>query len=154
MRREFPDAPIVGVGAVVLDGDRILLVRRGRAPLKGEWSIPGGALELGETLEAGVQREVAEETGVRVKVLGIVEVLDRIVPEEDGTSIESGLAARRVRYHYVLIDFLCASLGGDLCCGSDAADACWVARGELATYGLAQITVSVIEKAFEMRDAS
>jgi 8-oxo-dGTP diphosphatase len=145
-RREYPDTPIVGVGAVVLEGNRVLLVRRGNEPLKGEWSIPGGALELGETLEAGVRREVAEETGLEVETKEIVEVLDKIVVE-DG----------RVRYHYVLIDFLCVPAGGDLRFSTDAVDARWVAHEELnshSIYRLAPATVAVIEKAFGMAKAS
>ncbi len=141
-RREYPEAPIVGVGAVILDDNRVLLVRRGLEPLKGEWSIPGGALELGETLEAGVRREVAEETGLAVDTRAIVEVLDRIVLDEG-----------RVRYHYVLIDFLCVPVGGSLMPGTDAVDARWVAHEELNSHGiyrLAPATVAVIEKAFGM----
>jgi 8-oxo-dGTP diphosphatase len=144
--REYPDAPIVGVGAVVLEGNRVLLVRRGNEPLRGEWSIPGGALELGETLEAGVRREVGEETGLEVETKAIVEVLDKIVVE-DG----------RVRYHYVLIDFLCVLAGGDLRFSTDAVDARWVAHEELnshSIYRLAPATVAVLEKAFGMAKAS
>ena len=144
MRREYPEAPIVGVGAVVIDGTKVLLVRRGQEPLKGQWSLPGGALELGETLQQGVVREVLEETGLIVVPAGIVEVLDRITQEE---------ASGRVRYHYVLVDFVCRVAGGDLCPGSDADEVRWVAREELhqtGDYRVAQLTVRVIEKAFEM----
>ena len=137
MRREYPDAPIVGVGAVVIDGSMVLLVRRGQPPLKGEWSLPGGALELGETLRAGVVREVLEETGMVVVPGSIVEVLDRITYDE-----------QRVRYHYVLIDFVCHVTGGSLMSGSDADDSCWVEHSELEKYNLAPITLQVIEKAF------
>lgn len=141
-RREFPEAPIVGVGAVVLERNRILLVRRGKEPMKGEWSIPGGALELGETLKAAVRREVLEETGLEIETREIVEVLDKIVPENG-----------RVRYHYVLIDFLCAPVGGQLKPGSDAEDARWVECEELnshSIYRLHPATVAVIAKALEM----
>jgi 8-oxo-dGTP diphosphatase len=144
LRREYPDAPIIGVGAVVIDGNRVLLVRRGQEPLKGEWSLPGGALELGETLQQGVIREVLEETGLTVVPAGIVEVLDRITPGEP-----SG----RVRYHYVLIDFLCHVAGGTLRGGSDAEEARWVGQEELqeqGCYRLAPLTVRVIEKAFRL----
>ncbi len=150
-RREFPDAPIVGVGAVVLDGHRVLVVRRGQEPLKGEWSIPGGALELGETLAEGVCREVAEETGLQVQVAGIVEVLDRIV-FEDGQAEGQGVN-RRVRYHYVLIDFLCIPVGGTLSAGTDASDARWLSHEELnshSIYRLQPATAAVIEKGFRM----
>jgi 8-oxo-dGTP diphosphatase len=139
VRREYPEAPIVGVGAVVIDGTRVLLVRRANEPLKGEWSLPGGALEVGETLQQGVVREVLEETGVTVAPAGVVEILDRIVRDE-----ESG----RVRYHYVLIDFVCRVTGGSPRVGSDADEVRWVDRGVLKEYGVAAVTVRVIEKAF------
>ena len=141
MRREFPEAPIVGVGAVVIDQSRALLVRRGQEPLKGEWSLPGGALEVGETLQQGVVREVLEETGLVVAPLSIIELLDRIVPDT---------ASGRIRYHYVLIDFLCHVTGGTLLCGSDAEEARWATREELPLHGLAPVTLRVIEKAFSM----
>jgi 8-oxo-dGTP diphosphatase len=139
VRREYPEAPIVGVGAVVIDGTKVLLVRRGNEPLKGEWSLPGGALEVGETLQQGVVREVFEETGVTVAPAGVIEILDRIVKDE-----ESG----RVRYHYVLIDFACRVTGGTPRVGSDADEVLWVDRAALEEYRLAPITVRVIEKAF------
>jgi 8-oxo-dGTP diphosphatase len=141
VRREYPEAPIVGVGAVVIDGTKVLLVRRGHEPLKGEWSLPGGALEVGETLQQGVVREVLEETGLVVVPVGIVEVLDRITQEE-----ETG----RVRYHYVLIDFVCRVTGGALLGGSDADEVRWVSGEELGQYRLAPVTVSVIEKALRL----
>jgi mutator protein MutT len=139
VRREFPEAPIVGVGAVVIDGTKVLLVRRANEPLKGEWSLPGGALEVGETLQQGVVREVLEETGVTVAPAGIVEILDRIVRDE-----ESG----RVRYHYVLIDFVCRVTGGSPRVGSDADEVRWVDRAVLNEFAVAPVTVRVIEKAF------
>ncbi len=145
-RREFPDVPIVGVGAVILDENRVLLVLRGREPMKGEWSIPGGALELGETLEAAVRREVLEETGLEVETQAIVEVLDKVV-------IENG----RIQYHYVLIDFLCRVQGGTLRPDSDADDVRWISHEELNSHGicrLAPATVAVIEKAFAMAPAN
>jgi 8-oxo-dGTP diphosphatase len=148
VRREYPEAPIVGVGAVVIDGTKVLLVRRGHEPLKGQWSLPGGALELGETLQQGIVREVQEETGLSVIPEGIVEVLDRISRED-----ASGL----VRHHYVLIDFVCRVAGGDLLAASDADDVRWVAfdqllaeRDQPGEYGVAAFTVAVIEKAFAM----
>jgi 8-oxo-dGTP diphosphatase len=142
MRREYPDAPIVGVGAVIIDGDKVLLIRRGNPPLQGEWSLPGGALELGETLEQGIVREVKEETGLEVKPLSVVEVFDRIHRE-----------AERVRYHFVLVDFLCRVNGGSLCCATDADDARWIHRQELGSHSIWKLepfTVAVIEKAFRM----
>lgn len=142
MRREYPEAPIVGVGAVIVDGEKVLLIRRGTPPLKGEWSLPGGALELGETLEAGIIREVKEETGLEVKPLAVVEVFDKIHREAD-----------RVRYHYVLVDFLCQVEGGSLCCATDADDARWVHRSELSSHSIWKLepfTVMVIEKALRV----
>ena len=139
--REYPERPIVGVGAVVLDGDRVLLVRRGNEPLKGQWSLPGGAVEVGETLEAAVAREVLEETGLMVDVGPMIDVLDRIRADSDG----------RTRYHFVLIDYLCRPTGGTLCCATDAADATWSAVDDLARFALAEATLKMIEKAIELR---
>jgi 8-oxo-dGTP diphosphatase len=142
VRREFPQAPIVGVGAVVIDGTKVLLVRRGQEPLKGEWSLPGGALELGETLQQGVVREVLEETGLIVVPGGIIEILDRIIQDE---------ASGRIRYHYVLIDFVCRVTGGALCSASDAEEVRWVEHGQLHSgYQLAPVTLAVIDKAFRV----
>jgi len=131
--------------------------------MKGEWSIPGGAVELGETLEAGVRREVAEETGLEVSVVTVVEVVDKIVVENGGideTSREKSRkgqsGAGRVRYHYVLVDFLCVPSGGSLHSGTDAVEARWVAHEELNShsfYRVAPATVAVIEKAFTMTEA-
>lgn len=137
--REFPARPILGVGAVVVDGSRVLLVRRANEPLKGEWSLPGGAVELGETLEAAVVREVLEETGLTVEVGPIADVLDRLHIDSDG----------RPRFHYVLVDFICRARSGALARGSDAAAAEWVDLSDLAAYGVAQSTVAVIVKASE-----
>ena len=144
MRREYPEAPIVGVGAVILHENQVLIIQRGQEPLKGEWSLPGGALELGETLEQGIRREVLEETGLSVEPLQVVEVFDRIVHDEAGA----------VRFHYVLVDFLCSVTGGTLCCASDAAAARWINREELNSHGryrIAPFTVAVIEKAFRLQ---
>jgi 8-oxo-dGTP diphosphatase len=138
--RIYPDRPIVGVGAVVVEHDRVLLVRRANEPLKGEWSLPGGAVEVGETLGAAVAREVLEETGLAVEVGPVVEVLDRIRPDPDG----------RVRYHYVLIDYLCRPIGGTLACASDAAEVAWAALTELGEYGVADSAIAVIRKAFDL----
>jgi ADP-ribose pyrophosphatase YjhB (NUDIX family) len=127
---------------VVIDGTKVLLVRRGQEPLKGEWSLPGGALELGETLQQGVVREVLEETGLMVAPGGIIEILDRITPDE---------TSGRVRYHYVLIDFVCHVTGGALCAGTDAEEVRWVEQNQLQNaYRLAPITGVVIEKAFRL----
>jgi 8-oxo-dGTP diphosphatase len=148
VRREYPEAPIVGVGAVVIDGTKVLLVRRGQEPLKGEWSLPGGALELGETLQQGVVREVLEETGLMVVPGGVIEILDRIIQDE---SSGQDKASGRVRYHYVLIDFVCHVTGGVLGPATDAEEVRWVERDQLQNgYRLAPVTVAVIEKAFRL----
>ena len=135
--RAYPPRPVVGVGAVVIDGDRVLLIRRAHEPLKGQWSMPGGGVELGETLEAAVAREVREETGLIVEVGPIVEVLDRIMKDADG----------RVEHHFVLVDFVCRRTGGDLKSASDADAAEFVPLESLAAYGVNDITVAVIRKA-------
>jgi len=137
-KREYPDRPIVGVGAVIVDQGRVLLVKRGSPPLLGEWSLPGGAVELGETLRAAAEREAREETGLIVKAGEVLEVLDRIVPGKDGAP----------QYHYVLIDFLCMVKGGKLHAGSDAGDVCWVRENELGKFKLEQPAMEVIRKAF------
>ena len=141
LQREFPLAPIVGVGAVVVDAGRVLLVQRGREPLKGKWSLPGGMLELGESLHAGVVREVEEETGLLVEPLELVELLDRIVREE-------APAGERVRYHYVIADYLCRVVGGSLRAGSDAQAVRWTERAEWNSHSslaLDPVSIRVIE---------
>jgi ADP-ribose pyrophosphatase YjhB (NUDIX family) len=125
------------VGAVVLDGSRVLLIKRGHAPLKGQWSLPGGGVETGETLEQAVAREVLEETGLTIEVGPMVEVLDRISRDADG----------RVEHHFVLIDFVGRPTGGVLAGASDADDAAWVELSDIARYDVAAVTVSVIQKA-------
>ena len=142
MQREYPSAPIVGVGAVIIDRDRVLLVQRGREPMKGRWTLPGGALEVGEALAEGVVREVQEETGLLVEPIELVELLDRIHREDS-----------RVRYHYVIADYLCRVTGGQLQAASDAAAARWADRAEWNSHGalaLDPITVRVIEKGWQM----
>jgi len=137
MQREFPLAPLVGVGAVVVDEGRVLLVRRGREPLKGQWSLPGGMLELGESLTAGVAREVLEETGLNVEPIELIELLDRIHHEEE-----------RVRFHYVIADYLCRVTGGILQAASDADDVRWAERAEWNSHSalkLDSVTARIIE---------
>ncbi len=141
-RREFPDAPRVGVGGVVLDDTRVLLVRRGRPPGQGRWSIPGGLVGLGESLEDAVVREVEEESGLRVRVLGLCGVIDRVIQDAD---------AGRVRYHYVIIDYLSVVEGGRLCAGSDAAEARWVPVDALGDYDITDGVADMVRRAVRLR---
>ena len=138
--RQYPGQPIVGVGAVIIENGRVVLVKRRFEPLAGQWSLPGGRLELGETLEAGLAREMLEETGLEVEVGPVVDVFDRILLDPE----------RKVRYHYVLIDYLCRPIGGALSHGSDVAAAELVDPGELGPYRLTPKATSVIEKAVEI----
>jgi len=145
LEREFPEAPIIGVGAVVVDQGRVLLVQRGHEPSKGKWSLPGGMLELGESLTQGVAREVKEETGLNVEAIELVELIDRIHKE-------SGPSGQSVRYHYVIADYLCRVLGGTLQAASDADAARWVERAEWNSHSalaLEPITVRVIEAGWQ-----
>ena len=144
MKREYPDRPIVGVGAVIIDAGRVLLVKRGAPPLLGEWSLPGGVVEIGETLRAAAEREAREETGLIVQAGEVLEVLDRIIPGEQG----------RAQYHYVLIDFLCRLAGGELRAGGDAADAAWAKEDELKKFKLEKPAIQVILKGFQKAAAS
>jgi 8-oxo-dGTP diphosphatase len=141
--REYPDRPLVGVGGVVIADGRTLLIRRGSAPLQGQWSIPGGMLELSESIVAGVRRELAEETGLEVRVLDLIEVFERIVPGEGG----------RTRYHFVILDYLCEMASGEARAGSDVTDVAWAGEDELEKYSLTAIATRVIKRAFEMTRA-
>jgi 8-oxo-dGTP diphosphatase len=138
--RQYPGQPIVGVGAVIMKDGKVVLVKRRFEPLAGQWSLPGGRLELGETLEAGLAREMLEETGLEVEVGPVVDVFDRILLDPE----------RKVRYHYVLIDYLCRPIGGTLTHGSDVAAAELVDPGELDRYRLTPKATSVIEKALDV----
>ena len=138
--RQYPGQPIVGVGAVIMHEGRVVLVKRRFEPLAGQWSLPGGRLELGETLEAGLAREMLEETGLEVEVGPVVDVFDRILLDPE----------RKVRYHYVLIDYLCRPIGGTLSHGSDVAAAELVDPGQLEPYQLTRKATSVIEKALDV----
>ncbi len=151
-KREYPDQPLVGVGGVVIDNERALLIRRGGPPLEGEWSIPGGMLELGETLEQGVARELAEETGLEVNVLEIIEVLERIYPALPGADGTPGDAARP-QYHFVILDYLCEVREGTLCAGSDATEFAWAREDELGKFGLTVMATRVLRKAFAVARA-
>ncbi len=138
--RRYPARPVVGVGAVVLVGEQVLLVKRRFEPLAGQWSLPGGSLEVGETLEAGTAREILEETGLDVEVGPVVEVFDRILLDED----------KRVRYHFVLVDYLCRPVGGRLAAGSDVADVALVHPEELEPYRLTPKASAIIARAVEL----
>ncbi len=137
-KRRYPDRPIVGVGALILQRGKVLLVERGHEPLKGYWSLPGGVLEAGERLEDAIRREVREETGLEVKPLGIFEVFERINRDKDG----------RAEYHYVLVDYLCRAAGGKLHPADDASRAEWVAEARLPEYRITEGTLEVIRRAF------
>ena len=138
--RKYPDRPIVSVGAVIIDGDRVLLVQRGQEPLKGQWSLPGGVVEIGETLEAALAREVREETSLDVVVGPVVEVLDSIRRD----------AAGRAEYHYVIVDYVCRVRRGTPTAaapGTDAADVRWVPIHDLEQYRVTTSAIAVIRKA-------
>ncbi len=140
MQREYPDRPIVGVGAIIIEGRRVLLARRGTPPRAGQWSLPGGVVELGETLRTATEREALEETGLIVEAGEVVEVLDRILPGQNGA----------VQFHYVLIDFLCSRKGGELRAGGDATEVAWANEEELDGFHLEKITREVILKALQL----
>jgi 8-oxo-dGTP diphosphatase len=136
MKREYPDRPFVGVGAIIVEDGRVALIRRGRPPLLGEWSVPGGALELGETMREAAMREASEETGLEVETLDLLGVFDRVMKDAEG----------RVLYHYVLVDFLCRRTNGDLSAAGDALDARWFTAEEIEGLGLAKDTADVIRR--------
>lgn len=145
LQREYPASPLVGVGGVIVQEGRVLLVRRGTEPLRGRWSIPGGLIDIGESLHQAVIREVREETGLDIEPLELVELLDRIHREGD-----------RVRYHYVIADYLCRVIGGNLKAASDAEEVRWVNRAEWNSHSALQlepITVRVIEAAWHRAQA-
>ena len=131
---------MVGVGGVVIRDQRALLIRRGSAPLEGEWSIPGGMLEIGETILEGVQRELLEETAIEVRVLDLIEVFERLTRDEAG----------KLKYHFVILDYLCEAVRGEARAGSDVTDVAWAGESELSEYSLTQTATRVIQKAFEM----
>jgi mutator protein MutT len=141
VKREYPDHPIVGVGAIIIKGEEVLLARRGKEPGYGKWSIPGGAVNLGEKLEEAVVREVCEEANLTIRVGEVVEVLERIFRDPDG----------KVQYHYVLVDFLCEYLSGEGKPSSDVLEVQWVPISEIPHSPLPERTKRVIQKAFEIR---
>ncbi|MGH9497849.1 MAG: NUDIX hydrolase [Terriglobales bacterium] len=139
MTREYPERPLVGVGAIIIEGNSVVLVKRGHPPLAGEWSIPGGVLEVGETLREAAVREAMEETGLTVEPGELLGVFDRVLRDEAG----------RTQYHYVLIDFLCRRVAGDVHAAGDAAEARWFTREEVGKVPLAKDTAEVIRLGFE-----
>jgi len=139
MRREFPEVPLVGVGAIIVENSRVLLVKRAHPPLQAQWSIPGGVLEVGELVREAAVREAHEETGLIVETADLLGVYDRVLRN----------AEEQVQYHYVLIDFLCRRIGGELRAASDAAEVRWFTREELPALKLAEDTQDVIRKGFQ-----
>lgn len=148
MKREYPESPLVGVGAVIVDRhreeNRVLLIRRGQPPLVGEWSLPGGVLECGETLREAVAREAREETGLVVESGEMLGVYERLIRGDEG----------RMRYHYVLVDFLCRPVRGDLKAGSDAAEVRWFTHDELPALNLAYDANDVVLKGLAHSNSS
>ena len=139
MQREFPEVPLVGVGSIIIENNLVVLVKRAHPPIQGQWSIPGGVLEVGEMVRESAIREAREETGLIVEPGELLGVFDRILRD----------AEKRVQYHYVLIDFLCRRIGGELVAASDAAEVRWFTREELPALNLAEDTLEVIHKGFE-----
>jgi 8-oxo-dGTP diphosphatase len=143
--REYPERPVIGVGGVLIDKGRALLIRRGSEPLRGEWSIPGGMLELGETLAEGVTRELKEETGVTVRVLELIEVFERIWTEKYREA-----DAARPQFHFVIADYLCERISGEPLAGSDAMDVAFAKEDELSKFHLTETATRVLRRAFAM----
>lgn len=139
MKREFPELPLVGVGAIIIQDNRVVLVKRAHPPIQGQWSIPGGVLEVGELVREAAIREAREETGLIVEPTDLLGVYDRILRNQE----------QRVQYHYVLVDFLCRPVGGELQAASDAVEVRWFTREELPALKLAEDTQDVIEKGFD-----
>jgi 8-oxo-dGTP diphosphatase len=144
MQREFPETPLVGIGAIIIENARVVLVKRAHPPLQAEWSIPGGVLEVGELMREAAIREAREETGLTVDPGELLGVYDRVLRD----------ANQRVQYHYVLIDFLCRRVAGDLVAASDAAEVRWFTREELPALKLAEDTLEVIGKGFAKQGSS
>jgi ADP-ribose pyrophosphatase YjhB (NUDIX family) len=138
VNRRYPKHPLPGIGALIIRRNSILLVQRARNPLKGYWSLPGGVIETGERIEEALHREVLEETGLIVRPKRMFEVFERIILDTQG----------RAEYHYILHDYLCTVVGGELNAGDDAGRVAWVQRAKLKTLQLTEGTLEVIERAF------
>jgi 8-oxo-dGTP diphosphatase len=154
--REYPELPIVGVGGVIIANERVLLARRGSEPMRGEWSIPGGVLEAGESLAEGVMRELREETGLAVRVLELIEALDRILPEPaeyPAQAVRPEGARPRPRYHFVILDYLCEIIAGEARAGGDITELAFVREEDLPRYTLTPAVIRVVGKAFAMARA-
>jgi len=148
--REYPERPVIGVGGVIVDRGRTVLIRRGTEPLLGQWSIPGGTIEIGETIEEAVRRELREETGLEVRVLELIELFDRIYLENGATPPQG---RKKPRYHYVIADYLCEMVGGEPRAGSDVTDLVFAREEELPQFHLTEKATSVVKKAFTMSRA-
>ncbi|MBM3566651.1 MAG: NUDIX domain-containing protein [Alphaproteobacteria bacterium] len=140
MTREYPDRPIAAVGAVVVENGLVLLIRRGKPPRQGQWSLPGGAQELGESYAEAVHREILEETGLNVEILGLIDVVDSISRDESG----------RVRFHYVLADVAARPVGGAIKAGSDVSEARWFTPEQIFALPLWSETIRIIRIGLEM----
>ena len=147
MAREYPDRPVVGIGGVVIENGRALLIKRGSEPLLGQWSIPGGTLELGESLQEGVARELLEETGLEVRVLDMIEAFDRIFLDPAAHDAKD---RSRPKYHYVIVDYLCERMSGDAQAGSDVTDIAFATEEELETFQMTTTAMRVLHRAFAM----
>ena len=145
--REYPDRPVMGVGGVIIDRSRTVLIRRGTEPLLGEWSIPGGTVEIGESLGEAVRRELREETGLEVRVLDLIELFDRIYFGDGSMSTKD---KKKPRFHFVIADYLCELVGGEPRAGSDVTDIAFAREEELPRFHLTQKATSVLKKAFAM----
>lgn len=143
----YPDRPRVAVGAVLLHQGRVLVVERGQAPAEGVWALPGGSVELGETMAEAVEREVLEETGLVVRAGPVVHAFDAVVRDDDG----------RVRFHYVVVDLVCEYLRGDVLAGGDATRAMLATREQFATLRSSRATVDLLRRVttfFDVRPGS
>ena len=136
--RTYPERPIVAVGGVVVHESRVLLIRRGKPPLEGRWSIPGGLLEVGERIAQGIERELREETGVRVRVVDLIEIYEKVLRDEDNEP----------RYHFVILDYVCEFVEGIARAGGDAVEVVWASEHQLGSLALTGAASRVIRKAF------